>query len=273
MQTMTFDLAKPYPIDANQSARFRHDGHILLHAVAEAEEIDYYRPLITALVPRYAGQRQVQLMPGVTQTLFHEVTNVWQKDEEVREFVFAKRFAHIAANLMGVKAVRLYHDGALIKEPGGYPSPWHKDHYNWPLATHHTVKMWLALSDIHREMGAMRFASGSHRAGQFPEVHPSYESDQLFERIIHDHRTPVVTYAMNAGDAVFFSGQLLHSALANTSTVSREALAIIYYEDGTRVMEPDHQHRMVDKEQFLPGLKPGEPASSDLNPLLFSTEP
>ncbi len=272
MQTTLFDLAKPYPINTDQSAQYRHDGHILLHSVAGHEEIDYYGPLITNLVRKYAGERSIQVTPGITQTLFHELSNVWQKDEEVREFVFAKRFARIASELMGVKAVRLYHDGALVKEPGGYPSPWHKDHYNWPLVTRHTVKMWLALDDIHREMGAMRFASGSHRAGQFPEVHPSYESDQLFERIMRDHRTPVVSYDMKAGDAVFFSGQLLHSALANSSDEPRQVLSVIYFEDGTRVMEPDHKHRMIDKEQFLPGLKPGEVAAGDLNPILYSAE-
>jgi len=30
---------------------------------------------------------------------------------------------------MGVQGVRLYHDQALIKEPGGKPTPWHQDYY------------------------------------------------------------------------------------------------------------------------------------------------
>ena len=44
---------------------------------------------------------------------------------------------------------------------------------------------------------------------------------------------------------------------------------MIYYADGTRVMEPDNEHRKVDAEVFLPGQKAGKPAASELNPLLY----
>jgi len=47
-------------------------------------------------------------------------------------------------------------------------------------------------------------------------------------------------------------------------------MAIIYYADGTRIMEPDNEHRKVDMEVFHPGLKPGDIAASELNPLLYS---
>ncbi|MGA9118307.1 MAG: phytanoyl-CoA dioxygenase family protein [Bacteroidota bacterium] len=271
METMTSDLAKPYHVDAELSARYRHDGHILFRGVATPEEIDYYRPLITGLVDALAKIRQVRMAMDVTRPLFAQVTNIWQKSGEIEEFVFGRRFASIAAALMGVRGVRLYHDEAQMKEPGGYPTPWHKDHYNWPLGTHHTIKMWLALSDIRAEMGAARFATGTHRAGQFPEVLPSYEYDQLFERIIRTHKVPIVTYPMRAGDALFFSGEILHSALANTSSDRRETLAIIYFEDGTRVIEPNRENRRLDMEEFLPSLKPGDLAASPLNPVLYSS--
>jgi ectoine hydroxylase-related dioxygenase (phytanoyl-CoA dioxygenase family) len=225
--------------------------------------------MITGLVDELARTRDMVARVDDTKPLFIQATNVWQKDEAIREFVFAKRFARIAAELMAVKGVRLYHDQALIKEPGGYPSPWHKDHYNWPLATHHTVKMWLALNDIQMELGAMRFATGTHRSGYFPEVPMSYDSEELFDRIIRDKKIPIVSYSLKAGDATFHSGEILHAALGNTSTQRREVIAIIYYEDGTRVMEPNHAHRRVDMEEFLPGLKAGDLAASALNPLLY----
>jgi ectoine hydroxylase-related dioxygenase (phytanoyl-CoA dioxygenase family) len=272
METMTYDLAKPYPVEAEQAAKYRREGHILLRGVATSEEIECYRPLIARLVEKHARTREVLVSADVTKPLFVQVANLWQMSEEIREFIFARRFARIAAELMGVTGVRLYHDNALIKEPGGYPSPWHKDHYSWPLATHHTIKMWLALADIGVDMGAMRYATGTHRAGQFPEVAPSYESDELFNRIIRDHKIPVVSYSMKAGDASFHSGEILHSALANSSSERREVLAIIYFADGIRVMEPKNEHQRIDMEEFLPGRKPGDFASSALNPLLYSSE-
>jgi len=271
METIAFDLSKPYSVGVEQSAQYRHDGHILLPGVASAEEIEYYRPMIVGLIDELAKSRDLQVRVDGTKPLFIQATNLWQKSEEIREFVFAGRFARIAAELMGVNGVRLYHDRGLIKEPGGYATPWHKDHYSWPLATHHTVKMWLALSDIQVEMGAMRFATGTHRSGSFPEVRMSYDSQELFDRIIRDHKIPVVSYSMKAGDATFHSGETLHAALANTSTKRREVIAIIYYADGTRVMEPNHDHRRLDMQEYLPGLKAGDLAASALNPLLYES--
>jgi hypothetical protein len=272
MQAITYDLAGVYPIDAEKCANYRRDGHILLQGVATPDEIQYYRPLITKIADECSSTRDVVVTQDETRPLLEYVSNVWQKSDEIREFVFAKRFARIAATLMGVKAVRLYHDEALVKEPGGYPTPWHKDHYSWPLATHHTIKMWIALVDIYVDMAAIRFASGTHRAGQFPEVPPSYEADQLFERIIRNHKIPVVSYVMHAGDACLYSGEVLHSTTGNDSGTRREALAVSYFADGTRVMKPNHEHRRVDMEEFLPGLKPDDPAASILNPLLYSTD-
>ena len=53
--------------------------------------------------------------------------NLWQKDEAVKRFVFEQQFAQVAADLLGVEKVRLYHDQALFKEPGGGHTPWHQD--------------------------------------------------------------------------------------------------------------------------------------------------
>jgi ectoine hydroxylase-related dioxygenase (phytanoyl-CoA dioxygenase family) len=272
MEATAFDLSRTYAVSADQCARYRHDGHILLRGVAREEEIDWYRPLITGVVDEIALKQDIEVELDNGGPLFLEVTNLWRLRENIREFVFSRRFAQIAAALMGVRGVRLYHDVALVKEPGGKPSPWHKDHYSWPLATHHTIKMWLALSDILPEMGAMVFATGSHHGGYFPEVPISYSSHELFEEIIHDRNIPLVTYSMRAGDALFYSGETLHSTLANTSAQRREALAVIYFEDGTRVLTPNHEHRRADLAEFLPGLQGGDIATGPLTPLLYTPE-
>jgi ectoine hydroxylase-related dioxygenase (phytanoyl-CoA dioxygenase family) len=271
MDTTTFDLSTHYLVSPDQSAQYRRDGHILLRNIISEEEVEHYRPLIVGPVDDISQHRDMRIRMNDGGTLFTEATNVWRLSEAIREFVFAKRFARVAAELMGVRAVRLYHDLALIKEPGGRPTPWHKDHYYWPLATHHTVKMWLGLTDITPERGGMIYATGSHHSGSFPEVPISYSSQELFERIIHEHSIPRVTYSMKAGDATFHSGETLHSVLGNTSTERRVVLAIIYYEDGTRVMEPNHEHRRIDMAEYLPGLKGGDLAASELNPLLYES--
>jgi ectoine hydroxylase-related dioxygenase (phytanoyl-CoA dioxygenase family) len=172
--------------------------------------------------------------------------------------------------LMGADGVRLYHDQALIKEPGGKPTPWHQDHYYWPLETVQTITMWMALVDIPLEMGPMIFASGSHRATTLPPIEISGRSEEYFERKIREGNLATTSYALKAGDATFHSGDLLHRAFGNGSERRREVMTVIYYADGTRVSDLAYEHRRVDRDVFLPGCQPGDLAATELNPLLHS---
>ena len=83
--------------------------------------------------------------------------------------------------LMGVDGVRLYHDQALYKEPGGGYTPWHQDQTYWPLDTTHTITMWMPLLDIPRKVGSMRFASGSHAFGNLGKEGIGDDSQAYFD--------------------------------------------------------------------------------------------
>lgn len=45
--------------------------------------------------------------------------NLWERNAAVQEFVFNPRLAEIAAKLIGVKAVRIYHDQVGSREVKG----------------------------------------------------------------------------------------------------------------------------------------------------------
>jgi ectoine hydroxylase-related dioxygenase (phytanoyl-CoA dioxygenase family) len=268
--SMRESLSAPYEVSAGQANEYRRDGHLLLKHVATKEDIDAVRPMIMGVVDKIAHAGESQGRISDYSKMFTQTTNVWRQNEAIREFIFARRFARIAADLMGVNGVRLYHDQALVKEPGGKKTPWHQDYYYWPLATEHTVTMWMPLVDVTPEMGSMSFVLGSHVSGAYDQLPISETSQDYFERIIHREQSGVRSYSLNAGDATFHSGRTLHAAHANASAQRREIITIIYYAEGTRIMEPDNQHRKVDMEVFHPGQKPGDLAASELNPLLFS---
>jgi hypothetical protein len=48
-------------------------------------------------------------------------------------------------------------------------------------------------------------------------------------------------------------------------------MTVIYYPDGTKVLTPDNAYRRCDLEEWIPGGVPGEPAASELNPVLYSS--
>jgi ectoine hydroxylase-related dioxygenase (phytanoyl-CoA dioxygenase family) len=158
-------LDSDYRLTADQIAQYQRDGHILLRGVASSAEAVAYEPSISAAVERYTTEMRPLAERDTYGKAFLQVMNLWVREEAVRRYVMARRFAKIAADLMGVKGVRIYHDQALYKEPGGGHTPWHQDEFYWPLDTDNTLTMWMPLVDIVAAMGSLIFASGSGAHG------------------------------------------------------------------------------------------------------------
>jgi len=260
---------EPYHLTPEQIEAYRRDGQILLRNVAPDGAVEALRPSLQEILSQAASRRDSQGRLEDYSRLFQQVTNVWKMSETVRTFVFAKRFARLAAELMGVDGVRLYHDQALFKPAGGKATPWHQDQIYWPHTTPHTITMWMPLIDLTREMGTMCFANGSHIHGALVQEAISERSDTLLTKLIEERKIPVQSYALSAGDATFHSGWTAHAAFANNGAVVREVFTIIYYANGSTIMQPDNKFREVDMLAFHPGQQPGELASSPLNPLLY----
>lgn len=249
------------------SKAFERDGHSVVREIATAEEIARCKPVIEAVVESVKHDPQGRI--DDYSRLFTQVTNVWRLSEVAKEIVFSRRYASVAAELLGVRSVRLYHDQALFKPPGSDRTPWHQDRYYWPLDTDRSVTMWLPLVDVDEEMGPMIFASGSHRSEGLGDLIISGETDRRLSSIIQERGWPIWSEPLRAGDATFHAGGTLHSAGANRSDRVREVLTIIYYATGTRAAVPANPNQQVDLEVFLPGVRPGEEAKSELNPILY----
>jgi hypothetical protein len=59
-----------------------------------------------------------------------------------------------------------------------------------------------------------------------------------------------------------------HHAGANRTDTPRAAMTVIYMVEGIRLIEPQRKQHYADWEAFMPGVKPGDVVSSELNPLL-----
>jgi ectoine hydroxylase-related dioxygenase (phytanoyl-CoA dioxygenase family) len=258
-------------ISEAQIAEFRKNGHILTPNVLDRNEVAAYRDVINTAAYKYNTEKRSLEERDTYGKAFLQIMNLWEVDEEVKKFTLAKRFAKIAADLLGVSNVRIYHDQALYKEPGGGFTPWHQDQYYWPLDTNNTVTMWMPLIDITEEMGMLTFASGSQTAGFVENIAISDESEKKLEEFIKDKGFPVSRpQSMQAGDASWHYGWTLHSAPGNASTnITREVMTVIYFADGARITTPQNEHQEADRNRWLCGLEPGNLASSPLNPLVL----
>lgn len=255
----------------NAIAAFRNDGHILTRSLLSKEEVESYRRVINAAAYAHNTEKRPLEERDTYGKAFLQVMNLWRADEQVRRFTLAKRFGSIAAQLLGVDHVRIYHDQALYKEPLGGYTPWHQDQYYWPLDTYNTVTMWMPLVDISEEMGMLTFASGSCKNGVIENLAISDQSEELLNNYIRQQQFPIHREkTMQAGDATWHYGTTLHSAPGNeSSTIAREVMTIIYFADGARVTAPANTHQENDRKTWLDNLPAGALADSPLNPVVF----
>ena len=141
----------------------------------------------------------------------------------------------------------------------------------WPLATTHTITLWMPLVDLDADTGIMHFARGSHADGALSDLPIGRASQDELSRLVAERGFAVDgPAAMRAGDATFHAGWTLHGAPPNATDRTREVMTVIYYADGTRVGGSDHPTRAFDLAAWLPGCREGDVAASALNPLLWS---
>lgn len=267
--TQLTDLSDEYSLSDEQISDFRRDGHILLRGLVSPQELATYRPAINSAADRFNSETKPLEERDTYGKAFLQIQNLWEQDEAVRKFVLAQRFAHVAARLLGAEGVRIYHDQALFKEPGGGPTPWHQDQYYWPLDTEKTITMWMPLVNIPAEVGSMTFGSGTQHMGYLGNFKISDESEVFFNQMLKDNDVQLANYgALSAGDATWHYGWTLHGAPGNPTQMMREVITIIYFADGARVSEPEHDEQRKDIDKWMPGLRPGDLAATSLNPLV-----
>lgn len=259
-------------IDAATIEAFRRDGHCVVRGLASAAEVDAVRHRVESAVIDH--QQRAGSLDGrdTYGKAFLQVGNLWQRDAVVESFVFRERYARAAAELLGVDGVRLYHDQALCKEPGGGHTPWHQDQQYWPLATDDTITMWMPLVDIPESVGTMTFASGSHAHRELGPWLIGDASHEGFDAVVRDMNFPLTTHgALRAGDATFHRGWTLHRAPANDTDLLRTVMTVIYFADGTCVGEIKPTN-IFDQHMWLDRIPEGDVAAGPLNPLLWSSK-
>ena len=264
----TYDLG----LTEEQISQFRSDGCTVVRGLCPKEEVARVRSVINEAVNEFSeGIVPLSSRSSTYERAFLQVENLWRTVDSLRDFTLSRRFGEVAARLVGADAMRLYHDQALFKEPGGGPTPWHQDQGYWPLRGWGPVTMWMPLVDLTAEMGgSMSFARGSCHLG-LDDLEISDDSESDGEHLVSEHRLEVVNYGpLAAGDATFHAGWTLHRAEANESPFMREVMTVIYFPDGMRVAVPGNRRQASDAVRWLPGCDPGDLAASDLNPLVYS---
>ena len=259
------EIHSEYFVSDAEVAKFRADGFVKIKNVFSPSAIGILRRQLTSeVVKRFKTKKRNQK--------FLSLDLIWEKNKAIREFVVNKRLAGIVGRLLGVNAVRLYHDNVLSKEPGCGRTPWHYDTHHFPIASSNVVTAWIPAQAIPIEMGPLIFAKpiNAHKFVEhlrFSKEDTTY--DQEVWKIFQERREiEIDCQPYEIGEVSFHHNLSFHSASPNLTNESRLVLANTYFEDGAKLVD---QPTMVsgDWQKFIPDTNPGRVIRTRRNPICW----
>lgn len=271
-QSIKDALEAPYQLTDEQITYYQQNRFIKLKEVFSKEVIDYFNPAVSKLVAAMSTETVAVDERDTYGKAFLQIFNLWTEDETVKEFIFSKRMAKIASDLMQTSGVRIYHDQALFKEGGGGITPWHADQYYWPLATDKTITAWIPLQATPLEMGPLEFSAGSHEIVEGRELAISDNSEMILQQKLKVTDFKHVIEPFNLGEVSFHSGWVFHRAGANTTNQMRKVMTAIFMDKDMLLKDPENKNQVNDWNTWCPGATIGSVIDSPLNPVIFSRE-
>jgi hypothetical protein len=256
----------PALFDADEVARLR-----AAHDRLWAGDNDYPIPSIYGAV---LGDPQ---SPALRQ----QVDAFWL-NAEMRRAILSPLIGKIAARLMGVDSVRLWHDQALYKPGsagGGVVEAgnvgWHQDWGFWQsCSTTNMISAWVALQDTDERNGAMIMVPGSHKWGVIEGSNNDKKEMEKwrehFMRLSGGAEWREEPVRLKAGQVSFHHALTFHGSGPNVSAAPR--LCVISH------MMPGDTHFVAGKPQHPnlallgPNYYDGQPFDSDFFPLMWPEE-
>ena len=178
--------AAPPPLGKEVIAVYERDGFLRLKEFFSEQLLERYAAALGE-----TGERE----------------NLWRSNAAVKEFVFGRRLAAIAAQLLGAERVHLLRDRVYNNAPGAKESAWEAE------GNAHAVTAWVPLQETTLNMGPIDYAVASHHARRPPDVGHVREDIEPYE----------------AGEVSFHSGWTYFRTGANRTGEVVFVLAITYF--------------------------------------------
>ncbi len=253
------------PVAAQHIAAFRRDGFVVVPDLLTAAELETFGAAVDAAVAARTrhDRRRLEEKSRYEQS-FQQCINLWEDHPRVRPLTFHAGIAETAAALLGVAALRVWHDQALYKEVGGRPTDAHQDQGYWPIEEADTLTGWIPFDGSTLDGGAMGYVPGSHRFGVRKFVNIFFGEPEDLIHAPEARGVEPVFVEVPRGGVAFHHGLTFHLATPNRTGCTRRVHTIIYFRDGCR-RGSRFPHPSVDRA----GIAVGDPIASDVTPIAW----
>ncbi|MDP6785998.1 MAG: phytanoyl-CoA dioxygenase family protein [Rhodospirillales bacterium] len=266
---------------------FNKDGVVCLRRVLDDGWVERMRGAVDR-VTENPGPMRESYYPDRPGDFFSEKF-LWTVDEDFRSYVFDAPVAASVGRVMGTRRLNFFYDHLLVKEPGtDSATEWHQDSNFWPFSGSQIATLWAPLDRATRDNGVLEFVRGSHLWHDRPMSRPTIFGDRdgkpqdvtdegagsvddtPEQPDIQNNRDQfdIVTWDLDPGDALVFTGLTLHYASGNPTEGRRRGLATRWLGDDIRFMRKKKMLQLIRD----PGLEDGNRVDCDLFPVVWRAD-
>jgi len=213
-----------------QVLTYDENGFVFPVPLFSREEIASHREYFDRLQVKAANEGQDS----------YSIMNWQNRCDGLYDIAYHPRVLDVAEEILGPDLV-LFRAHYFCKMPQGEDSrvvTWHQDAPYWPISPSKCVTVWLALSDVDEENGAMKFIAQSHMEGKIPYEYSDPSENNVLNLTVRDPfnwgTKTSESVCLKAGQASLHSDLLLHGSGINTSNTKRIGLALTYFPPDVR---------------------------------------
>jgi phytanoyl-CoA hydroxylase len=213
---------------AEQLEQYQRDGYIVARGLFSPEETAFYRT-------HYMRLREGQQHPGdyagvpifdVPQTgddkpdplkQYPRMIHMHRWDEVSLQWMISQRINEHLTWLMGSEPYAVQ-TMLYFKPPGARGQALHQDQYYLKVQPGTCMAAWMALDDCDEANGCMQVVPGSHTWDILCTVKADTTQSFTDVTVPLPEGVAPVPVTMQAGDVLFFNGQLVHGSFPNTTT-------------------------------------------------------
>ncbi len=221
-------------LDSEQAKRFHEDGFVVMPGFLSADEV-------VALREHYMQLHARAPLPGLYEPLpldqaggdilkaYPRIMHPHRFDPVTRRYLLDSRIRSVIAELLGEEPLAAQ-SMFYFKPPGAKGQGLHQDNFYLKVKPGTCMAAWIPLDLCDEENGALQVASGTHGVElECPKPSDRTEDYHHPSEVALPQGARPIPVRMNAGDCLFFGGNLIHGSYRNRSQNRWRRTMIFHY--------------------------------------------
>ncbi len=200
-----------------EKAWLHKEGYLVIKALYTPEETaDLRHELEKEWIRLIAGRVLEQNPKHPLNSLFYPVRDRHLTNRRLMKLMLDPRNFSLVEQVIGEEPLAVG-TSCFFKAPGADVLPFHQDNYDIGAFPGTTWAVWISLDEARVENGALRFVPGTQHFDLLPPRLPAHITT-YGQSLRVPEGYAIVDVCTDPGDAVVFSGQVLHGSNANRTT-------------------------------------------------------